>query len=274
MMDLLGSNYFDTVKPVDLIVKAINLSLAGDSDDIVLDFFSGSATAAHAVMQLNAEDGGNRQFIMVQVPEVTDEKSEAHKAGYKNICEIGKERIRRAGEKIKADVEKTNEQLKDGEEPKQVPDIGFKVFRTADTNIRWTHLALNAKDGFEIDGYNTPMEGKDLTDFMEGYTDIDVVYEILLRQRDIPLSSTVEKLDIGNRTYLFADAYVVCLDDTITEELVDGLASIEPTPIKFVLRDSAFDDDISLKDETLRRLKAYITRNTDDDKRAYTVEFI
>ena len=233
---------FDTPKVVSIVME--HLMSFTKNDDTVLDFFSGSATTAHAVMQLNAEDGGNRQFIMVQVPEVADEKSEAHKAGYKNICEIGKERIRRAGEKIKADVEKSNEQLKDGEEPKQVPDIGFKVFRTADTNIRWTHLALNAKEGFEIDGYNTPMEGKDIIDFMEGYTDIDVVYEILLRQRDIPLSATVEKLDIGNRTYLFADAYVVCLDDTITEELVDGLASIEPTPIKFVLRDSAFDDDI------------------------------
>ena len=90
----------------------------------------------------------------------------------------------------------------------------------------------------------------------------------------IPLSSKVEKLDIGYRTYIFADAYVVCLDETVSVDLVEALAAVEPTPIKYVLRDSAFDDNISLKDETIRRLDAYISRNTGDQKKAYTVEFI
>jgi len=220
--------------------------------DLILDYFSGSATMAHAVMQLNAEDCGNRKFIMVQFPEKTPEDSEAWKANYKNICEIGKERIRRAGEEIGKG------------------DIGFRVFRTADTNIRWTHEAL--KGQLELDA--SMLSDKDRLDFMPSYTDIDVVYEILLRQRDIPLSTKVEKLDIGKRTYMFANAYIVCLDDSITTELMEALAKIEPMPIKYVFRDSAFDDNISLKDETIRRLEAYIARNSGEQKKTYTVEFI
>jgi adenine-specific DNA-methyltransferase len=145
------------------------------------------------------------------------------------------------------------------------------VFRAADTNIHWTHEALK---GGQIDLDANMLSDKDVLDFMPGYTDIDVVYEVLLRQRDIPLSAKVQKLDIGTRTYLFADAYVVCLDDKVTAEMVEELAAIEPTPIKYVFRDSAFDDDISFKDETVRRLQAYIDRNNGDNKKAYTVEFI
>lgn len=263
--------YFDFPKPVELIKLFIEQGTTNSNNDIILDFFSGSATTAHAVMQLNAEDGGNRKFVMVQYPETCDEKSEAAKAGYANICEIGKERIRRAGEKIKAEIENSNSQLKLGEEPKQVPDIGFRVFRTADTNIRWTHEAL--RDG-QIDWDESLLSDKDKLDFMPGYTDIDVVYEVMLRQRDIPLSAKTEKLDIGHRTYMFADAYVVCLDESVSTELVEALAGVEPTPIKYVLRDSAFDDNISLKDETIRRLEAYIARNSGEQKKAYTVEFI
>jgi adenine-specific DNA-methyltransferase len=133
-------------------------------------------------------------------------------------------------------------------------------------------MAIN--DGGQMNIDESMLSEKDQLDFMQGFTDIDVVYEILLRQRDIPLSATVEKLDIGTRTYMFADAYVVCLDESITPALVEQLAAIEPTPIKFVLRDSAFDDNISLKDETIRRLEAYIARNSGEQKKAYTVEFI
>ena len=145
------------------------------------------------------------------------------------------------------------------------------MFRTADTNIRWTHEAL--KPG-QVDMDESMLSDKDKLDFMPGHTDIDVVYEVLLRQRDIPLSAKVEKLDIGQRTYLFADAYVVCLDETVTVELAEALAVVEPTPIKYVFRDSAFEDNISLKDETVRRLEAYIARNSGEQKKAYTVEFI
>ncbi|NLC67342.1 MAG: site-specific DNA-methyltransferase, partial [Clostridiaceae bacterium] len=126
VQQILEGEYFSNPKPVLFIKKLVQYGVS--NDDIVLDFFSGSATTAHAVMQLNAEDGGNRKFIMVQLPEPTNEKSEAYKAGYKNICEIGKERIRRAGEKIK-------EENKDKENIENL-DIGFKVFKLDTSNIR------------------------------------------------------------------------------------------------------------------------------------------
>lgn len=262
---------FPFPKPSKLIQYLLKITQT-DKDAIVLDFFSGSATTAHAVMQLNAEDGGNRKFIMAQLPEACDEKSEAYKAGYKNICEIGKERIRRAGEKIKADIEEQNAQLKLGEEPKQVPDIGFKVFRTAGTNIRWTHEAL--KTG-QIHVEESMLSYKDKLDFMPGFKDLDVVYEVLLRQRDVPLSAKVEKRNkIGKRTYLIADAYLVCLEESITKDMLEKLAAVEPLPIKYILRDSAFEDNISLKDETIRRLEALIARNAGENEQTYTVEFI
>ena len=115
----------------------------------------------------------------------------------------------------------------------------------------------------------------DLADFAIGFNDIDVVYEVMLRQKDVPLSSTLENLtDIGNRTYLYGSAYLVCLETEITEELIDKLAAIDPLPIKFIFRDSAFKDDINLKDETFRRLKNLIERNSGLTKKSYTVEFI
>ena len=115
----------------------------------------------------------------------------------------------------------------------------------------------------------------DLIDFMPDTNDVDVVYELMLRQRDVPLSESLEQLsDIGSRTYLYASSYLVCLETEITEELVSKLAEIDPLPIKFIFRDSAFKDDIALKDETFRRLKALIEKNAGTNKPAYTVEFI
>ncbi len=239
-------------------------------------------------MLMNGERNWNLRYILIQWPEDLDiqyEKSSGktraqlkvsldflnaiQKPHY--ITEIGKERIRRAGDKIKAQIEAENRKLQPNEEPKEVPDIGFRVFRTADTNIRWTYEAL--KEGqIEVDEFT--LTDKEKLDFMPGYTDIDVVYEILLRQRDIPLSEKVEQTDIGERTYRFAHIYVVCLDEKITEDMVQKLSAMEPAPIKYIFRDSAFDDDISLKDETVRRLEAYIARNRGEEKKAYTVEFI
>jgi adenine-specific DNA-methyltransferase len=263
-----GQALFEYPKSVELIKRCIQLY--SSKDCFVLDFFSGSATTAHAVMQLNAEDGGNRKFIMVQLPEVIDEKSEAAKAGYYTICEIGKERIRRAGEKIKAEVE--GGQIEMGDEPKLVPDIGFKVFQVSDSNIRWTNEAIKNS---QLDIDEQMLSQKDKLDFMPHFSDIDVVYEIMLRQRDIPLSAKVKKLKgVGERCYVFADSYLVCLDEFISPQLVEGLAGIEPTPIKYIFRDSAFEDNISLKDETIRRLHAYVSRNTAETSKTYTVEFI
>ena len=258
---------FDTPKPVELLKKI--LQIASKKNSIILDFFSGSATTAHAVMQLNSEDNGNRKYIMVQLPETTDEKSEAFKAGYKNIAEIGKERIRRAGEKIKQEIEEYNSNLKLGEEPKKVPDIGFKVFKMDDTNIKWYDLEnFNEESQYS---FNDP----DSLDFVLGSNDIDIVYEIMLRQNDIPLSERLEVLtDIGNRTYFYASTYLICLETEITEEMVEKLASLDPLPIKFVFRDSAFKDNISLKDETFRKLRSLIERNSGESKVSYRVEFI
>lgn len=259
---------FDFAKPTELIKYLISI-LDTNKEMIILDFFSGSATTAHAVMQLNSEDNGNRKYIMVQLPETTDEKSEAFKAGYKNIAEIGKERIRRAGEKIKQEIEEYNSNLKLGEEPKKVPDIGFKVFKVDDTNIKWYDLKnFNEESQYSFDD-------PDSLDFVLGSNDIDIVYEIMLRQNDIPLSERLEVLtDIGNRTYLYASTYLICLETEITEEMVEKLASLDPLPIKFVFRDSAFKDNISLKDETFRKLRSLIERNSGDSKVSYRVEFI
>ena len=267
--NLFYKNFSDKLypKPTSLITYLLNMLNLENS--IVLDFFSGSATTAHAVMQLNSEDNGNRKYIMVQLPETTDEKSEAFKAGYKNIAEIGKERIRRAGEKIKQEVEEYNSKLKLGEEPKKVPDIGFKVFKVDDTNIKWYDMDnLNENNQYSFDDPNS-------LDFVVGSNDIDIVYEIMLRQNDVPLSESLEVLtDIGNRTYLYASSYLICLETEITEEMVEKLASLEPLPIKFVFRDSAFKDNISLKDETFRRLRSLIERNSGESKVSYRVEFI
>ena len=259
---------FDFAKPTELVKYLISI-LDKNKEIKILDFFSGSATTAHAVMKLNSEDNGNRKYIMVQLPETTDEKSEALKAGYKNIAEIGKERIRRAGEKIKQEIEEYNSNLKLGEEPKKVPDIGFKVFKVDNTNIKWYDLEnFNEESQYSFDD-------PDSLDFVLGSNDIDIVYEIMLKQNDIQLSESLEVLtDIGNRTYFYASTYLICLETEIAEEMVEKLASLDPLPIKFVFRDSAFKDNISLKDETFRKLRSLIERNSGDSKVSYRVEFI
>lgn len=251
------SNIFETKvfpfpKPTSLIQFLCKISTG--KDDIILDFFSGSATTAQAVMQLNNEDEGNRKFILVQYPEKTDENSEAYSAGFKNICDIGKERIKRVGKGL------INSNV----------DTGMKVFKVSDTNIKWNNLIkMGQLDLTQIE--STP----DLIDFMPNSKDIDIAYELVLRQKDVPLSETMEKVDsVGPRTFLYADSYLVCLESRITEDMIDKLASLDPVPVKYIFRDSAFGDDISLKDETFRRLKAVINKNVGDAKVSYTVEFI
>ena len=254
--NLFSGKIFPFPKPTSL-VKFLCKICTG-KDDIILDFFSGSSTTAQSVMELNYEDNANRKFIMIQLSELLDKSSEAHKLGYINLCQLGKERIRRAGDKIKS------------EHPEADIDIGFKVFRTADTNIKWNSLMDMGQVDMKQLEY-TP----DLVDFMPDANDVDVVYELMLRQRDVALSETLEQLsDIGSRTYLYASSYLVCLETQITEELVRKLAELDPLPIKFIFRDSAFKDDIALKDETFRRLKALIEKNAGTNKPTYTVEFI
>lgn len=253
-----GVGIFDGPKPVRLLETLIKIANV-KNNDIVLDFFSGSATTAHAAMSMNSVDGGNRKYIVIQLQEVCDKESEAYRVGYKNICEIGKERIRRAGNKI----------MLEHPEAKDL-DIGFKVFRVADTNIKWNSLLdFGQMDFSQVE--TTP----DQLDFMPDVNDSDIVYELMLRQRDVPLSEALEQLtDIGDRTYLYASSFLVCLETKITEELISKLAELDPLPIKFIFRDSAFKDDIALKDETFRRLRALVEKNAGTNKPTYTVEFI
>lgn len=247
--------YFNYSKPYELIQYLI--SRIDCENEIIMDFFSGSGTTAHSVICNNAEDNKRRKFILIQFPESLDDKSDAYKAGYKTICDLGKERIKR--------VEKYME-------IPNIVDTGFKVFRAADTNIKWNSLM----DIGQVD-MNQLEYTPDLVDFMPNAKDVDIVYELMLRQKDLPLSSKIEQIFAGGgyeRTYLYADSYLVCLETKITEKLINKLAGIDPLPIKFIFRDSAFQDDIALKDETFRRLKALIEKNNGMRKMAYTVEFL
>ena len=227
---------FDNPKPTKLLSHLIEISAPADS--IILDFFSGSATTAHAVMKLNAEDGGNRKFIMVQLPEACDEKSEAAKAGYKNICEIGKERIRRAGKKIAAEVEESNRQLKLGEDPKKVPDIGFRVLKIDSSNFR---------DVSAEPAQFTQETLMGLADNLKpDRTAEDLLFQVM-PQLQIPLSASIEKLDIQGFTVYSVDSgrLVACFDAGVTTDAIAAMAKLEPDYA--VMRDASFvgDDVVS-----------------------------
>lgn len=224
LLENLGlGNLFSYSKPVELIKYLIN-RVAHSDDDVILDFFSGSATTAHAVMQLNAEDGGNRQFIMVQLPEKTDEKSEANKAGYKNICEIGKERIRRAGDKIKA------------EHPEADIDTGFRVFRVDDSNenenIRKPLGEINQSDMFDM-----------IDNVKKDRTPLDLLFGIIYTSA-LPFDLKLETRKIGENTvymYGYLDentGLVACFDDEVPEETVKEIAKLNPLTAAF--KDSSF----------------------------------
>ena len=234
---LLGGKLFDFSKPIELIKRCLSLAL--DSNSIVLDFFSGSATTAHAVMQLNAEDGGNRKFIMVQLPEPCREGTEAAKAGYKNICEIGKERIRRAGEKIKAEIEEKSTQLKIGEEPKKVPDIGFKVFKLDSSNLKKWQPDYAALETTLFDC---------VSNYVEGRSELDVVYEIMLKM-GMELTWPLETHIIASRNVydIGMGALMICLDDHITAEVAEGMAALrqeESSEVwRVVFKDNGFESD-------------------------------
>lgn len=213
---------FDTPKPTGLIKKL--LRLVQDNEYIVLDFFSGSATTAHAVMQLNAEDGGKRKFIMVQLPEETDEKSEAYKAGYKNICEIGKERIRRAGAKIKEEAGLTVQGL----------DIGFRVLKCDTSNMK--------------DVYYSPTDfDMNLLDMMadnikEDRNPEDLLFQVML-DLGVELASKIEETTIaGKKVFDVADGFLIaCFDKDVNGEIIKAIA--QKQPYYFVMRDSSLAND-------------------------------
>lgn len=214
---------FDFPKPVELICQLLKLEINGLSGEsaIILDFFSGSASTAHAVMQLNAEDGGHRKFIMVQLPEKCDEASEAYKAGYKNICEIGKERIRRAGEKIKSESPMTTQDL----------DIGFRVLKLDDTNMKDVYYAPDDYDQGMLAGLESNIK--------DDRTDLDLLFGCLI-DWGLPLSLpySSEQID-GCTVHTYNDGdLIACFDANIPESVVKEIA--QRRPLRAIFRDSGF----------------------------------
>ncbi|MGU8731385.1 DNA methyltransferase [Clostridium perfringens] len=207
---------FDFPKPVEYIVYLEKL--IQDKESLILDFFSGSSTTAHATMQLNSEDNGKRKFIMVQIPEETDEKSEAFKSGYKNICEIGKERIRRAGKKI-LEENKDKEGIED-------LDIGFKVFKLDSTNLKaWDENLQSDKDMVDqLEDLQNPIK--------EGRTTEDLVYEIMLKY-GVDLTMPIEELELlGSKVYSVGCGYLmICLEDNISLDLIEAIGNEKPNRV-------------------------------------------
>ena len=215
---------FSFPKPSSLIKYLIKI-LNADKDIIVMDFFSGSATTAHAVIRLNAEDGGNRKFIMVQLPEKTDEKSEAYKAGYKNICEIGKERIRRAGRKIKEDAGLTA--------PANL-DIGFRCLRLDESNMKpvyYTPEKTQQQDLFSL-----------VDNVKPDRTPEDLLFQVML-DLGVLLSSPIEVKEIADKkVFNVAEGFLLaCFDHDVTEETVKAIAQMKP--YYAVFRDSSMAND-------------------------------
>ena len=216
-----GKGYFDGPKPLRLLNRIITIANTY-RDSIILDFFSGSATTAHAVMQLNAEDGGKRKFIMVQLPEATDEKSEAYKAGYKSICEIGKERIRRAGKKIKEESPLTTQDL----------DTGFRVLKLDSSNMQ--------------DVYYTPSEFNEQKLFDDNIkpdrTEEDLLFQTMI-ELGIELSAKIEKRSIAGKTvWSVSDGYLMaCFDEEVNETTITEIA--RQHPYYYVMCDSSLAND-------------------------------
>ena len=220
--NLFNVDVFDYPKAVSLLTYL--LEFKGNKEDIVLDFFSGSATTAHAVMQLNAEDGGNRKFIMVQLPEACDEKSEAYKAGYKNICEIGKERIRRAGKKIKEENPLATANL----------DTGFRVLKLDSSNMR---------DVFYKPEELTQMSMLDTQDNIKPDRSAeDLLFQVML-DMGAPLSAKIEQNTVcGKQVFTVADNYLMaCFEDNLAEDVITTIAKQQP--LYAVFRDSSFATD-------------------------------
>ena len=271
--ELFDGRIFDNPKPKQLIHDMI--MIGGEEDAIILDFFSGSATTAHAVMQLNAEDGGHRKFIMVQLPEPCDEQSEAYKAGYKNICEIGKERIRRAGEKIlqekahltnavqsgafqkgEAYAEFTSSQkaIATQDKIKQTLDVGFRVLKLADSNMKDVYYA--ADDYKQTDLLDMVSNIKD------DRTDLDLLFGCLI-DWGLPLSMpyTSEKIE-GCTVHTYNDGdLIACFDNNIPESVIREIAKRKP--LRAVFRDSGFADSPS-KINVFEIFKLYMPEDADD----------
>ncbi len=213
-------------KPLELVKRCIQLAIS--EDELILDFFAGSSTTAHAVMQLNSEDGGNRKFIMVQLPEFCDENTEAFKAGYKTIAEISKERIRRVAAKIKE------------ENPDYDGDLGFKVFKLDSTNIKPWEMDFDMSEQ-ELWGQVENIK----TDRREE----DVLYEVLLKYGLNLTLPVTEHTIAGQKVFnIGMGGLIICLSDAISLDVVEGIAKLKdelkPEIMRVVFKDSGFKDDV------------------------------
>ncbi|WP_295096685.1 site-specific DNA-methyltransferase [uncultured Fibrobacter sp.] len=225
---LMGGDFFPFPKDEEVLFHF--LESFSDKKGIILDFFSGSATTAHAVMQLNAEDGGKRKFICVQLPEATAEDSEAYKAGYKNICEIGKERIRRAGKKIVA--ESSGPSTGSG-----ALDIGFRVLKLADSNMKDVYYSPAETDSADIFDVNNVKEDR---------TPLDLLFQVM-PECNLPLSSKIEERTIEGKTVYFVNGnyLVACFDEGITEKLIKAVIDVSDSekPYYFYMRNLGLESD-------------------------------
>ncbi|MCD7883790.1 MAG: site-specific DNA-methyltransferase [Lachnospiraceae bacterium] len=221
LLELMGSKIFENPKPVKLIIRALEHATNATTEDIILDFFSGSATTAQAIMKLNAEDNGKRKFIMIQLPEACHDKSEAYKVGYRDICEIGKERIRRAGKKIKE------------ENPQATNlDIGFRVFKLDDSNMKDVYYSAG--------DYSQSMLAGLESNIKEDRTDLDLFFGCLL-DWGLPLSLpyTSEVID-GCTVHTYNDGdLVACFDENMPDSVIKSIAKKQP--LRAVFRDSSFE---------------------------------
>ena len=235
-----GKQIFPFSKPIEYIIKMITIT--SKDDDIILDFFSGSATSAHATIELNSKDYRNRKFIMVQLPELTDEKSEAYKAGYKNICEIGKERIRRAGDKIVSEN-------KDKEGIENL-DIGFKVFKLDSSNLKSWDSSMDNLEQNLLDM---------VSNLKQDRTNEDLLYEIILKS-GIELTAKIEEIKVGYNTLynIGCGALLVCLDDKITQDVIDEIPK-HKSPFmdtKVIFKEAGFMSDAA-KINAVQNLKQF-----------------
>ena len=251
---LMGEKVFENPKDEEIIQRLIQFC-APNGNDIILDFFSGSGTTAHALFRADVEQDVSRKYILVQLPETIDPTKATSEKSRKvaqnainlldsiptkhTICEIGKERIRRAGEKIKAEIEEQNAQLKIGEEPRKVPDIGFKVFKLDSSNLKqWQP---------DYDDLETTLFDS-ISNYVEGRSELDVVYEIMLKM-GMELTWPLETHTIGGKNVyeIGMGALMICLDDHITTEVAEGMASLykelAPETWRVVFKDNGFADD-------------------------------
>lgn len=226
---------FDTEKSVAIIERSV--SWLTDADSIVLDFFSGSATTAHAVMCCNEKDAGRRRFIMVQLPEECDASSAARREGFSNICEIGEERIRHAGETIKGEIDKDNNQLELGTEPKPMPDIGFRVLRVDDSCLKDEYAAPDQYDQAQLDLFSD--------NAAEGAAPLDLLFQVLPAFR-IEYSAKIVERELGGKACFDVNdgQLIACFDEDIDTEALEAIA--KERPFYAVFRDACFSNDAAV----------------------------